>query len=287
VYSVLVADDDSPIRRMLVRTLEAEGYEVVAAAGGGEALAAVEGAAPDLLVLDVAMPGVDGLAVCRRLRARGLALPILLLTARDAVQDRVAGLDAGADDYLVKPFATEELLARARALLRRGREPVEQLGFDDVVLDVQTRQARRARKVIPLSGRETELLELLLRNPRQVITREQALDRIWGSPSAASSNVVDQYVASLRRKLGEPPLIHAVRGVGFASTGDRPFAHDSSDPRGVRFDARCAGRRRLRRRCPRGASLTSLARSFTAHACGRSGAAECERAFAAHDSRVA
>ena len=141
--AILVVDDDAPIRRMLDRTLTAEGYAVETAADGGQALAAVERSTPDLLVLDVAMPGVDGLAVSRRLRAKGLAVPVLLLTARDSVSDRVAGLDAGADDYLVKPFATEELLARVRALLRRGKAPEEVLAFADVTLDVGTRVAQR------------------------------------------------------------------------------------------------------------------------------------------------
>src|SRR5207253_7598726 len=148
---------------MLRRTLAAEGHDVSAAPDGGAALAAVERAVPDLLVLDVAMPGLDGFAVCRRLRAKGLALPILLLTARDAVPDRVAGLDAGADDYLVKPFATEELVARVRALLRRGASPGELLAFDDLSLDVASRTARRGEAGISLSGREADLLELLLR----------------------------------------------------------------------------------------------------------------------------
>src|SRR5262249_33896975 len=137
--AILVVDDDAPIRRMLDRTLTAEGYLVEAVVEGGDALAAVEQSTPDLIVLDVGLPGVDGLAVCRRLRAKGLATPVLLLTARDAVPDRVAGLDAGADDYLVKPFATDELLARVRALLRRGKEPEEKLTFADVTLDVATR----------------------------------------------------------------------------------------------------------------------------------------------------
>jgi two-component system response regulator MprA len=215
VVAVLVVDDDAPVRRMLERTFAAEGYAVVAAADGGAALAAVERSAPDLVVLDVAMPGVDGLAVCRRLRGRGLAVPILLLTARDEVHERVAGLDAGADDYVVKPFAIDELLARVRALLRRGRQPAELLVFDDLVFDVQARRARRAQSDLPLSAREADLLELLLRNPRQVVSRRQALERIWGSPAAASWNVVDRYVSYLRRKLGDPPLIHTVRGVGF------------------------------------------------------------------------
>src|SRR6059058_4885926 len=148
--AILVVDDDAPIRRMLDRTLTAEGYAVATAADGGEALAAVERSTPDLLVLDVGMPGVDGLAVSRRLRAKGLAVPVLLLTARDSVPDRVAGLDAGADDYLVKPFAPEELLARVRALLRRGSEPDEVLTFDDLALDVRARSARRRDEQIEL-----------------------------------------------------------------------------------------------------------------------------------------
>jgi two-component system, OmpR family, response regulator MprA len=213
--AVLVVDDDAPVRRMLERTLAAEGYAVTVAADGGTALAVVERSAPDVVVLDVAMPGVDGLAVCRRLRTRGLGIPILLLTARDAVADRVAGLDAGADDYLVKPFATDELLARVRALLRRGVEPASVLAFDDVVLDVEARKARRGNAELALSVREAELLELLLRNPRRVISRTQALEEVWGSPTAASFNAVDRYIAYLRRKLGEPQLIHTVRGVGF------------------------------------------------------------------------
>ena len=213
--AILVVDDDSPIRRMLVRTLAAEGFGARASADGGAALAAIEGSAPDLLVLDVAMPGLDGLDVCRRIRAKGLGFPILLLTARDTVAERVAGLDAGADDYLVKPFAAEELLARIRALLRRGREPGEVLAFGDLVLDVTSRSARRGARELTLSGREAALLELLLRNSRQVVSRELALERVWGSVGAASPNVVDRYVHYLRRKLGEPPLIEAVRGTGF------------------------------------------------------------------------
>jgi two-component system response regulator MprA len=212
--TVLVVDDDAPILRMLQRTLEAEGYDVQTAADGGAALAAVERAVPDVLVLDVAMPGVDGLAVCRRLRGKGLAVPILLLTARDAVADRVAGLDAGADDYLVKPFAAEELLARVRALQRRGKEPAELLAYGDVVLDVSSRRARRGTRALELSAREADLLELMLRNPEQVVTRELALARVWDGGSA-TPNAVDRYVSYLRRKLGDPPLIQTVRGVGF------------------------------------------------------------------------
>jgi two-component system, OmpR family, response regulator MprA len=211
--AILVVDDDAPIRRMLDRTLSAEGYAVETAADGGAALAAVERSTPDLVVLDVGMPGVDGLSVSRRLRAKGLAVPVLLLTARDSVPDRVAGLDAGADDYLVKPFATEELLARVRALLRRGKTPEELLAFGDLTLDPATRSGQRGEIALTLSEREADLLALLLRNARRVVPREQAVAEIWQGD--ASANVVDRYVSNLRRKLGEPPLIETVRGVGF------------------------------------------------------------------------
>jgi two-component system, OmpR family, response regulator MprA len=211
--AILVVDDDAPIRRMLDRTLSAEGYAVETAADGGAALAAVERSTPDLVVLDVGMPGVDGLSVSRRLRARGLAVPVLLLTARDSVPDRVAGLDAGADDYLVKPFATEELLARVRALLRRGKTPEELLAFGDLTLDPATRSGQRGEIALTLSEREADLLALLLRNARRVVPREQAVAEIWQGD--ASANVVDRYVSNLRRKLGEPSLIETVRGVGF------------------------------------------------------------------------
>ena len=211
--AILVVDDDAPIRRMLDRTLSAEGYVVETAADGGEALAAIERSTPELVVLDVGMPGLDGLAVSRRLRAKGLSVPVLLLTARDSVPDRVAGLDAGADDYLVKPFATEELLARVRALLRRGKSPEELLAFADLTLDPATRAAQRAGSTLALSEREADLLALLLRNARRVVPREQAIAEIWQGD--ATENVVDRYVSNLRRKLGEPPLIETVRGIGF------------------------------------------------------------------------
>jgi two-component system response regulator MprA len=212
--AILVVDDDPPIRRMLERTLAAEGYGVRTAADGGAALAAVERSVPDLIVLDVAMPGVDGLAVARRLRGKGLGMPILMLTARDGVPDRVAGLDAGADDYLVKPFAVQELSARVRALLRRGHVP-ETLAFADVALDPETGHATRAGRELGLTRREAELLALLLRNARAVVTRERALEEVWGGGTEASRNSVDRYIAYLRRKLGDPPLIGTVRGVGF------------------------------------------------------------------------
>jgi len=200
---------------MLSRTLAAEGYAVEASPDGGTALAAVERSAPDLVVLDVAMPGVDGFAVARRLRYKGLAVPILFLTARDAVTDRVAGLDAGGDDYLVKPFAAEELLARIRALLRRGSEPDDVLAYGDLVFDVRGRAASRAGRELGLSSREADLLELLLLNRRRIVSRELALERVWGGRAAASLNVVDQYISYLRAKLGQPPLIETVRGTGF------------------------------------------------------------------------
>ena len=210
---VLVVDDDPPLRRMLERTLAAEGFEVTVAADGGGALAAAERHAPDVIVLDVAMPAPDGLAVARRMRAKGLPTPILMLTARDAVPDRVAGLEAGADDYLVKPFAVAELVARLRALTRR-RSDVQTLSYADLVLDLEVHRATRAGRSIELTGREVALLELLLREPGRVITRERALAEIWDD--AAQDNVVVRYVTRLRRKLGDPPLIRTVRGAGFA-----------------------------------------------------------------------
>jgi two-component system response regulator MprA len=213
--AVLLVDDDPRILRMLERTLGAEGYAIAAVADGGAALARVERSLPDLIVLDVAMPGLDGLAVTRRLRAKRLPVPILLLTARDALEDRVAGLDAGADDYLVKPFEVEELAARVRALLRRNHPPGEQLAFADLVVEPEDGTARRAGRELRLTRREMELLELLVRNARTVVSREQALEEVWGGEGEAGANVVDRYVAYLRRKLGEPALIHTVRGVGF------------------------------------------------------------------------
>ncbi len=209
---VLVVDDDPPLRRMLERTLRAEGFDVALAGDGAAALVAAERAAPDIIVLDVAMPGLDGLAVCRRLRSKGLLTPILMLTARDAVPDRVAGLQAGADDYLVKPFAVQELIARLHALTRRG-EPGRLLSYSDLTLDLEARSATRGGRPIELTGREAALLELLLREQGRVVSRERALEDIWDD--AAEANVIDRYVTRLRRKLGEPPLIRTVRGAGF------------------------------------------------------------------------
>jgi two-component system, OmpR family, response regulator MprA len=211
---VLVVDDDPPLRRMLERTLVAEGFEVTLAPDGGAALIAAERSVPDVIVLDVAMPALDGLSVCRRLRGKGLPTPILMLTARDAVPDRVAGLEAGADDYLVKPFAVQELIARIRALTRRRSDAGPLLSYADLTLDTEARTATRAGRPIELTGREAALLELLLRELGRTVTRDRALDEIWDG--AAEANVVDRYVTRLRRKLGSPQLIQTVRGAGFA-----------------------------------------------------------------------
>lgn len=211
---VLIVEDDASVRRMLERSLAAEGFEVRSASDGGAALAMAEGPAPDLVVLDVAMPGLSGIDVCRRLRDKGLSGGVLMLTARDAVEDRVHGLDAGADDYVVKPFAIDEVVARLHALTRRGRDRSGRLSFAGLTLDTTTNTAERAGgQAIELSARESQLLALLLRDPRTVISREAAIERIWGG--AAVSNIVDRYVGRLRRKLGEPAMIRTVRGVGF------------------------------------------------------------------------
>jgi two-component system, OmpR family, response regulator MprA len=218
---ILVVDDERAVRESLRRALELEGYEIDLAADGREALDRLEGGAqPDALILDVLMPGVDGLEVCRRLRRAGSRLPVLMLTARDAVENRVAGLDAGADDYVTKPFALEELLARIRALLRRTTDGAgESLRFADLELDPGTREVRRGGELIELTRTEFSLLELFLRNPRQVLTRSIIFERVWGYDFGYGSNSLDVYVGYLRRKTeagGKPRLIHTVRGVGYA-----------------------------------------------------------------------
>jgi two-component system response regulator MprA len=212
---VLVVDDDPAICRMLERVLAGAGFAVDSVSGGGDALARVERSVPDLMVLDVAMPALDGLAVTRRIRAKGLALPVLLLTARDAVQQRVEGLEAGADDYLVKPFDTDELVARLRALLRRNRPPTEILAFGDTSLDPSTGDAWRAGRPLRLTRREAQLLALLMRHRPAIVERETALEQVWGGEAEVTANTVDRYVAYLRRKLGEPAIIETVRGIGF------------------------------------------------------------------------
>lgn len=216
---ILVVDDDPRITEMVRRILAYEGYSVALAASGEEALARTLERPPDLIVLDVMLPTFDGLEVARRLRAAGDRTPILMLTARDAVPQRVAGLEAGADDYLVKPFAPEELLARIKAHLRRNQsERNEVLRYADVELDTGTRVAHRGAREIELSPTEYELLALFLRRPRQVLTRDVILDRVWGMDFEGSSNVMEVYVGYLRAKLeadGEARLIHTIRGVGY------------------------------------------------------------------------
>ena len=212
---ILVVDDDAGLRRALRRVLVAHGFDVEEAADGDEALARFRERPFDLVLLDVMMPGTDGIEVCERMRAEGGELPVLMLTARDAVRDRVVGLEAGADDYLVKPFANEELVARVRALLRRSRGHGETLSFADLQLDLLTRDARRGAREIELTRIEYELLELFLRHPRQVLPRSLIYERVWGYDGSLSSNSLDVFVGHLRRKLGEPRLIHTVRGVGF------------------------------------------------------------------------
>ena len=214
---ILVADDEPSVRDALERALRLEGYEVELAADGAEALYRLRTTAPDALVLDVLMPGIDGIEVCRRVRADGDGTPILVVTARDAVGDRVRGLDAGADDYLVKPFALEELFARLRALLRRTNGGGV-LRFEDLSLDPATRDVFRDERRIQLTKTEFLLLELFLRNPRQVLTRALIFDRVWGYDFGPGSNALEVYVGYLRRKTeadGEPRLIHTVRGVGY------------------------------------------------------------------------
>ncbi|MGH2972832.1 MAG: response regulator transcription factor [Gaiellaceae bacterium] len=216
--TILVVDDDAGLRRALRRVLSAHGFDVEVAAGGEEALSQLRARPFDLVVLDVMMPGSDGIEVCETLRAEGDELPVLMLTARDAVRDRVAGLDSGADDYLVKPFANEELVARIRALLRRSGRGVESLVFADLELDLLTRDARRGGRAVELSRIEFELLEFFLRHPRQVLPRSLIYERVWGYDGSLSSNSLDVFVGHLRRKLeadGERRLVHTVRGVGF------------------------------------------------------------------------
>jgi two-component system response regulator MprA len=218
---ILVVDDERAVRESLRRALTLEGYEVDLAADGAEAIERFGGnGSPDAVVLDVLMPGMDGIEVCRYLRRGGNAVPVLMLTARDAVGDRVAGLDAGADDYVVKPFALEELLARVRALLRRSSPGADEvLTFADLQLSPARREVTRGGDPIELTRTEFNLLELFLRNPRQVLTRSMIFERVWGYDFGFASNSLDVYIGYLRRKTeegGRPRLIQTVRGVGYA-----------------------------------------------------------------------
>lgn len=217
---VLVVDDDSKILAMMRRGLIFAGYEVDLAETGEQALDKTLGELPDLVIIDVMLPGIDGLEVCRRLRAAEPRLPILLLTARDRVPDRVAGLDAGADDYLVKPFAFDELLARIRALLRRaGDEHQEALVFADLRLNSTTHEVVRGERPIDLTLTEYQLLEYFMRHPRQVLSRDRIHDAVWGDSFFPESNVIDVHIKRLREKLeseGDPRLIQTIRGVGYS-----------------------------------------------------------------------
>jgi two-component system response regulator MprA len=220
---ILVVDDERAVRESLRRALELEGYQIELAADGQEALQRLESngeGQPDAVILDVLMPVIDGLEVCRRIRRSGNRVPVLMLTARDEIENRVAGLDAGADDYVTKPFALEELVARVRALLRRtsvGED--ELLRFADLELDPGTREVRRGGDPIELTRTEFALLELFMTNPRQVLTRSIIFERVWGYDFGFASNSLDVYIGYLRRKTeagGKPRLIQTVRGVGYA-----------------------------------------------------------------------
>ncbi|WP_406507540.1 response regulator transcription factor [Streptomyces sp. NBC_00212] len=226
---ILIVDDEPAVREALQRSLAFEGYGTEVAVDGLDALAKAEAYRPELIVLDIQMPRMDGLTAARRLRAAGSTTPILMLTARDTVGDRVTGLDAGADDYLVKPFELDELFARIRALLRRssyavdagaaGQDTGNVLTFADLRMDLSTREVTRGNRVVELTRTEFTLLEMFLAHPRQVLTREQILKAVWGFDFEPSSNSLDVYVMYLRRKTeagGEPRLVHTVRGVGYA-----------------------------------------------------------------------
>jgi len=222
---VLLAEDDRSVREALVMALELEGYEVEATTNGEQALAAFDGFRPDVVVLDVMMPTIDGLTACRRLRARKVATPILMLTARDQVADRVSGLDAGADDYVVKPFSLDELLARLRALLRRNVPTADEpeLVVGDLHLDPLRRAVRRGDRAIDLTKTEFDLLALLMEHAGIVLSREQIYEHIWGFDFETGSRSLDVYIGYLRRKTeaeGEPRLVHTVRGVGYVVRAD-------------------------------------------------------------------
>ena len=227
---VWVVDDERSVRDALSRALRSEGYDVQLASSGGDALALLAEASPDVIVLDIGMPGLNGLETCRLIRAKGDHVPILMLTARSGVSDRVDGLDAGADDYLVKPFALEELLARLRALLRRPAPAAvasapEVLVYAGVSLDPMTRDVTVGDEAVATTRLEFALLELFLRHPRQVLTREAIFDRVWGYDFGANSNSLEVYVGYLRRKTerhGLPRLIHTVRGVGYVLRDTAP-----------------------------------------------------------------
>ena len=230
---ILVVDDEQAVRESLRRSLRFNGYEVLTANDGLEAVETVRAENPELLILDVMMPNMDGLEVCRSLRSEGWDRPILVLTARDGVSDRVAGLDAGADDYLPKPFALEELLARVRSLVRRAsadsiaaEAPVEsKLSFEDLELDADTREVSRGGRAISLTRTEFALLQLLMENPRKVLSRSKILEEVWGYDFPTSGHALEVYIGYLRKKTegeGDARLIHTVRGVGYVLRESNP-----------------------------------------------------------------
>lgn len=226
--SILVIDDDEKITSMLRRGLAFEGYDVHTARNGAEGLSTVMAADPDLIILDVMMPQMDGFEVCRRLREGGSSVPVLMLTAKDEVENRVKGLDTGADDYLVKPFALEELLARVRALLRRKEaKPDEAAGqrltFEDVIMDMDSREVLRSGQRLELTAKEFDLLHLFMQNPKRLLTRDLIMDKIWGYDYSGESNVLEVYIAMLRQKTeeyGGKRLIQTIRGAGYILRGD-------------------------------------------------------------------
>ncbi|MFX3647653.1 MAG: response regulator transcription factor [Paenibacillus sp.] len=225
--TILIVDDDEKIVSMLRRGLAFEGYEVQTASNGAEGLSKLMDKEPDIVVLDVMMPQIDGFEVCRRLREAGSKVPVLMLTAKDEVQSRVTGLDTGADDYLVKPFALEELLARVRALLRRKSDsagtPDNRLMYEDIILDNDSREVFRDGQRLELTAKEFELLNLFMQNPRRVLSRDLIMDKIWGYDYSGESNVLEVYIAMLRQKTeeyGGKRLIQTIRGAGYILRGD-------------------------------------------------------------------
>ncbi|NWL88348.1 MULTISPECIES: response regulator transcription factor [unclassified Paenibacillus] len=225
---ILVIDDDEKITSMLRRGLAFEGYDVYTAQNGAEGLSMVMTAEPDMIILDVMMPKVDGFEVCRRLREGGSTVPVLMLTAKDEVESRVKGLDTGADDYLVKPFALEELLARVRALLRRkdhgsGENGEHRLIFEDIIMDLDSREVIRGGERLELTAKEFDLLHLFMQNPKRLLTRDLIMDKIWGYDYSGESNVLEVYIAMLRQKteeFGGKRIIQTIRGAGYILRGD-------------------------------------------------------------------
>ncbi|WP_440118133.1 response regulator transcription factor [Paenibacillus sp. QZ-Y1] len=225
--TILIVDDDEKIVSMLRRGLAFEGYDVQTASNGAEGLSKLMDKEPDIVILDVMMPQIDGFEVCRRLREAGSKVPVLMLTAKDEVQSRVTGLDTGADDYLVKPFALEELLARVRALLRRKSDtagtPDNRLTYEDIILDNDSREVLRDGQRLELTAKEFELLNLFMQNPRRVLSRDLIMDKIWGYDYSGESNVLEVYIAMLRQKTeeyGGKRLIQTIRGAGYILRGD-------------------------------------------------------------------